>query len=220
MMKTNSPLVVILLGSPGSGKSTQASRLSQKYHIPHISMGRALRKIAISGSKLAQKVNFYLNRGELVPDQVIDEALRHILNQIDLSKGIIFEGVPRSLDQLKIFDQILADYKLNAPIVFNIVIADRLVWQRIQNRAKRPGTDIRHDESREQVLKRLEWTKIETAPLINEYKRRKQLITVNGEESMNQVEESISQVLDKIEDALCQNSSRPNQEGIKEYNRL
>src|SRR5918911_1237464 len=100
---------LVLLGPPGSGKGTQAARLSLAYGIPHIATGDIFRALVEAGTPLGQQLKAYLDRGELVPDALVIDVIRHRLSQPDAQRGFILDGFPRTVPQAEALDRLLTE---------------------------------------------------------------------------------------------------------------
>lgn len=189
------PQSFIFLGPPGSGKSTQAEIFSNKLAIPWLSMGRTLRQFSAQQTKLGKLVADQVNHGLLVPDQVIDLVLRRSLTEMDTSRGLILEGVPRSLTQWQLVKKILVDFQLDSPVVFNIDISDQESFKRISQRRQSPTQDLRSDDTDQKLKKRIVWTKSETQPLIDQFRQSGYLYDIKGEQPVGKVTADIEEII-------------------------
>ena len=119
---------IIMLGAPGAGKGTQAKQIAAKYSIPHISTGDIFRANIKNGTELGKKAQEYMNRGELVPDEVTIGIVRERLAEDDCKKGCILDGFPRTVAQADALDQIMKDlgYKLDGAVDIEVPL-DKLV---------------------------------------------------------------------------------------------
>ena len=131
-MSGRNPLVLILLGPPGSGKGTQAVKLSQSLGLPHISTGDLFRENIGQGTPLGQQADTYISQGRLVPDDVTLDMLFHRIAQPDCVKGYLLDGFPRTIHQAEVFEQRLSsDARL---IVLNLQVTDSEIIRRIAGR--------------------------------------------------------------------------------------
>ena len=164
---------LILLGAPGAGKGTQAAALAEPFGVPHISSGEFLRRHVADGTELGRKVARYLERGELAPDElvmaVVDEALART------AAGYILEGFPRTLSQAREAEARHASGLADA-VVF-LELPDDVAWQRI---AERMPTGRSDDRDREVVERRLRTFHAETDPVVDYYRDRGLLVTVDA----------------------------------------
>lgn len=210
---------IILLGAPGSGKGTQAEMLSQTYGMPHISTGDILREEVMKGASLGEKVKVYMNKGELVPDELVIEILKNRLQEPDCKEGFILDGFPRTLKQAKALDKILSEISLEIDAVLYIDVADEEIIRRLSLRRtcklcgrvynlyyNPPKHDekcdicggelfIRNDDKPEVLKRRLKVFNEETKPLIDYYKEKRLLVRING---MGPIDQVFHQIVKKL----------------------
>ncbi len=210
---------IVLLGPPGAGKGTQAVKIVSQFAIPHISTGDILRKNLKEGTPLGLKAKEYMDRGLLVPDDLVVEIIKDRLTKKDCAKGFMLDGFPRTVAQAKALDTVLKDMEISLDAVLNInvdydLLVDRITGRRICkdcgatyhvifNPSKVEGKcDVcggklyqRDDDREETVKKRLEVYTEETQPLINYYQRKNILKTINGEQNIDKVFEDIKDTL-------------------------
>ncbi len=196
---------LVLLGPPGAGKGTQAQVLSKDLAVPHISTGDMLREALRSASVLGLKAKEYMDRGELVPDDLVIALVRERLSQPDAKKGFILDGYPRTPDQAESLGKTLADLKmpLDVTLYFKtslLVIIRRLGGRRICSQCGktyhmtnfRPKVDgvcdvcqgslmQRPDDREEAIENRLKVYEKQTAPLIEYYKEKNLLEEISGD---------------------------------------
>ncbi len=175
---------LVLLGPPGSGKGTQATRLKEQLQIPHISTGDLLRAEVAAGSPLGLQAKEVMARGDLVSDEILLGMLENRLGQADVAKGFILDGYPRNVAQANALDGLLA--KIGQPLdaVVQLDVATELLVERIAGRAKAEG---REDDNPESVRKRLQVYNDSTAPVIGFYEGRGTLAKVDGVGSLEEV---------------------------------
>ncbi|MFC7520654.1 adenylate kinase [Xanthomonas populi] len=183
---------LVLLGPPGSGKGTQATRLKETFEIPHISTGDLLRAEVAAGSPLGLKAKEVMARGDLVSDEILLGMLASRLGQADVAKGFILDGYPRNVAQANALDGLLS--KIGQPLdaVVQLDVASELLVERIAGRAKAEG---REDDNPESVRKRLQVYTDSTAPVIGFYAQRCKLARVDGVGSLDEVLERIRKAL-------------------------
>lgn len=179
--ETKVPKVIILLGAPGSGKGTQAVKLSKELKIPHISTGDIFRDNVKNNTELGKKVKSYMDAGKLVPDELVTELLQDRLSQKDAEKGYILDGYPRTLKQAEDFEK-FAGKKLNIIAIY-LDVSDAVLLERINKRAKESKV-VRSDDKPEIAKDRIKVYHKQTAPLIDYYKKKGQLTTLKGEEGI------------------------------------
>lgn len=183
---------IVLLGAPGSGKGTQAALLVEDLDLPHISTGEVLRAAVKSGTLLGRKAKTVMDRGELVPDDIMLGLMEERLSESDGENGFILDGYPRNLSQAEALDELLE--RLGQPVdeALQIDIDPEMVIQRIAKRAQEEG---RSDDTEEVVRKRLEVYAAETAPVVDYYARKGILSRVLGEGTVDEVFQRIRGVL-------------------------
>ncbi|RIL11416.1 MAG: adenylate kinase [Proteobacteria bacterium] len=163
---------ILLLGPPGAGKGTQAVRIAQNFSIPHISTGDMMRAAVSSGSALGAKVKGYMDRGELVPDEVVIDIIDERLSNPDCKGGFLLDGFPRTIEQAKkVGDYLKKAGKELSHIVELRVPSDELI-RRIQGRAA--AGSGRADDSVEVAKNRLDVFLKLTAPMIEYYRTHKE----------------------------------------------
>jgi adenylate kinase len=183
---------IVLLGAPGSGKGTQAALLMDHFNIPHISTGAVLREAVANATPLGQQAREVMERGELVPDEVMLNLIEERLGEADVAAGFILDGYPRNLGQAQSLDEVLQ--RLEQPVDFAVMIEvdQELVVERIAQRAAQEG---RSDDSEEVVRNRLRVYAEQTAPVAGHYADQGLLTRVLGEGSIQEVQERILGVL-------------------------
>lgn len=210
---------IVLLGPPGAGKGTQAAKIVSRFAIPHISTGDILRKNLREGTPLGLKAKEYMDRGLLVPDDLVVEIIKDRLTQKDCAKGFMLDGFPRTVAQAKALDTVLKDMGISLDAVLNInvdydLLVDRITGRRIckdcgatyhvafnppkvEGKCDVCGGELyqRDDDKEETVKKRLEVYTEETQTLINYYQEKSILESINGEQNIDKVFEDIKDTL-------------------------
>lgn len=203
-LPTNEQHVVILLGPPGSGKGTQAKRVTQELNIPHISTGDILRENIKSETELGRRAKEFMNAGRLVPDALVLDMLFERVRRKDCKSGYLLDGFPRTIPQAESLDQFL-ESKVHL-VAINLAVSDEIIVKRISgrlsctvcghvhNRFLSPpklegicdlcgGELIQRPDDRSEVVKeRLLVYAKQTAPLIDYYERKGILHTIDGEQ--------------------------------------
>ena len=179
---------LILLGSPGSGKGTQATFLAEKFKIPHISTGEILRQAIARKTSIGTRARSYLEAGELVPDMLIMALIRERLVKQDTLNGWILDGFPRNLAQARALDAILMIIGQKYPIVVNFNVNTESLIRRMLQRG-------RQDDTENAIRRRLEIYQERTTPLINLYRNRHCLIQIDGNRSVAEVTSSLENAL-------------------------
>jgi len=212
---------IILFGPPGAGKGTQAKKLVDFYGIPQISTGDILRANVREGTELGLAARAYMDKGELVPDQVLIGIIKNRLKEADCKKGFILDGYPRTVTQADALEAILDEIEKPIDVVLNLEVPDEVLVGRISGRlmckcgasyhiTSNPpkkdnicdscGSEIfqRVDDTADAVQNRLDVYKKQTQPLINYYKEKGILVTLNGTKDINVVFEDIKAILVKF----------------------
>ncbi|HEX7311453.1 MAG TPA: adenylate kinase [Gaiellaceae bacterium] len=185
---------ILLLGPQGSGKGTQAKRISEAYGIPHIATGDMLRAAIAAATELGRKVKPIYDRGDLVPDELMIELIRERLAQDDTEKGFALDGFPRTLPQAEALDPMLREIGKELTVVFVLQLSHEVSIERLLKRAQIEG---RVDDTPEAIAKRLEIYRRETEPLIEWYRIRSNVVTVHGDRTVNEVFAEIQQALEQ-----------------------
>jgi len=215
-MKNKSLTRIIFLGPPGSGKGTQAKNISKKFKIPHIAPGDIFRKIIKTGKpkKIANAIKHYVQNGLLVPDEIVFNAVKSILNK----EKFLLDGYPRSINQAKLLDEYLNSSSFQKVIYFKVTdkeIIKRLTARRTCPKCGRvyniytlkPKKDnlcdicntkliIRADDKPETVKKRIKVYKKETKPLNEYYKKKNLLVEINAEDSIENIFKKICKIIE------------------------
>lgn len=175
---------MIFLGPPGAGKGTQAGILSDACGVPHISTGDILRKAVSNQTELGQKAQQYMNAGELVPDNLVLELIRERLTEADAQAGWILDGFPRNVPQAEFMDQLLAEISQPYDCVINLEVPDEVIVARLLSRG-------REDDSQEVIENRLQVYREQTQPLIEFYRGRQKLVSMDGNRPMEKVADDL-----------------------------
>ncbi len=203
---------IILLGAPGSGKGTQASRISEKYNLPHISTGNIFREITRSGTPLGDKIKEIIDGGNLCPDSLTVEIVKDRLSKADCANGYILDGFPRDIAQAKELERFSPpDLVINLNIDL-VKIEKRLTGRRVCKDCLNsfhidhvgetkvcPNCKgeliVREDDNPLSVRERLNVYKKNTEPLIDFYQKNGLLRTVNGDSEIDKVFGEIVKIL-------------------------
>jgi adenylate kinase len=183
---------LVLLGAPGSGKGTQATRLKEHLQVPHISTGDLLRAEVAAGSKLGLEAKQVMDRGNLVSDEILLGMLESRFARPDTANGFILDGYPRNLAQAGALDALLARIGQRMDFAVQLEVPTDLLVDRIAGRAKAEG---RADDSPESVRTRLDVYSSQTAPVIDFYRQHGQLTVVDGVGSLDDVFSRIVEAL-------------------------
>lgn len=179
---------LIIMGPPGAGKGTQASRIAERYSIPAVSTGDIFRRNLAEGTPLGEQAKTYMDAGEYVPDEVTNAMVADRLAADDASSGWLLDGYPRTLAQVGALDDILAASGTSLDSVVELVVDAEIVIERLLKRAEIEG---RADDNAETIRRRMEVYLAETAPLTQEYGSRGLLARVDGLGSVDDVTDRI-----------------------------
>ncbi len=213
-------MILILLGAPGVGKGTQSENIVKKYSIVQISTGDILRNEVKHETELGKKAKQFMEKGELVPDDLIIKMIEKRISQSDCSNGFLLDGFPRTIEQAESFDRMIKEKNLKLDRVIYIDVEDSEIIERLSLRrvcptcgaiyhlkSKPPRQDMvcdicgskliqRSDDTKETVENRLKVFKEHTKPLIEYYQKQGKLSSINGLGSVNEVFSRIQKVLD------------------------
>jgi adenylate kinase len=168
---------LVLLGAPGSGKGTQAARLTGHLQVPHISTGNLLRAEVAAGSRLGLAAREVMARGELVSDEILLGMLEDRFSREDTRGGFILDGYPRNLAQANALGELLARIGQPMDAAVQLEVPQELLVERIAGRAREEG---RADDTPESVRTRLKVYEEQTAPVVDYYRQRGLLSVVDG----------------------------------------
>ena len=184
---------LLIMGPQGVGKGTQAALLSTHYDIPAIATGDIFRFNIKNKTPLGLEALSYTDKGELVPDELTNSIVKDRLAQDDAANGWILDGYPRNASQVEALDAMLAELCQKLDAVVALEASRDVLLERMAKRAKEQG---RSDDTPEVIAKRLETYEKETAPLLDIYKQRGLLISVNGVGEIDEISNAIIAELD------------------------
>ena len=185
---------LILFGKPGSGKGTQAEFVKRKYDLVHISTGDLFRNNISNNTDLGLLAKSYMEKGDLVPDEVTIKMLEAEVNKHPNANGFIFDGFPRTTIQAEILDQFLSTLKLSISMTIALEVDENLLIDRLINRGKDSGRA--DDQDRFKIQNRFEEYNNKTSPLINYYKNQNKFFEVNGVGDVNEISARIFKTID------------------------
>ena len=187
-------LNLILFGKPGSGKGTQASLIKNEYNLVHISTGDVFRKNMSNKTDLGMLAKGYMEKGELVPDEVTVNMLKEELEDHLPCEGFIFDGFPRTSYQAEKLDALLTKYSLNIHLTIALDVDNETLIERLLNRGKSSGRA--DDQSEDKINKRLQEYDKKTKPLIEFYTKQNKYKSINGIGEMDDITARIVNLLD------------------------
>lgn len=188
-------LNIVIFGAPGSGKGTQSEKLIEKYNLAHISTGDVLRAEIKNGTELGKLAEGYISKGQLVPDDVVIGMLANVLDSKKGAAGVIFDGFPRTLEQGKALDAMLAERGQEVSIVVSLDVEEEELIARLIKRGQQSG---RSDDNMETIKSRLEVYKNQTSPLKKEYETSGKLVNIKGIGTIEEIFSKISEAIDNI----------------------
>ena len=212
---------IVLLGAPGVGKGTQAEKLAKELSIPHISTGDMFREAVARGTEMGMKAKEYMDRGELVPDDVVIGVVKERLSQPDCAIGFILDGFPRTVAQAEALERVMEELGKNIEYAISIDVAEDEIVRRLSGRRtceacgkvyhviynppkqegvcdECGGTLYQRDDDKEETIRnRLRVYREKTAPLIDFYARRGVLRNIDGSKRVDEVTADIRALLDK-----------------------
>lgn len=212
-------MILIFLGAPGSGKGTQSELISKEFSIPQISTGDILRNEVALATDLGMEAKTYMDKGELVPDDIIIKIIENRIKEKDTKKGFILDGFPRTIKQAEALDTMLQNNNLSISKVILIDVADEEIIRRLGDRRVCPNCNAvynitynppkqsgtcdkcggkliqRNDDKEEVIVKRLSTYKENTQPLIGYYEKTKRLTVIPGDMDIKSI---FNNILDEL----------------------
>jgi len=179
---------LIFLGAPGAGKGTQAEILAESLDIPHISTGEILRSAIADKTNLGLKAKTYMDKGDLVPNELVLDLVRERLAQGDAQKGWILDGFPRNVSQAEFLKNLLQELNQNCHAVINLDVPHDVLLKRLLARGRK-------DDNEETISHRLEVYHQQTAPLIDYYEKHQLLKNVNGDRELSQISQELESIV-------------------------
>ncbi|MGK8424760.1 adenylate kinase [Staphylococcus epidermidis] len=213
---------IILMGLPGAGKGTQASEIVKKFPIPHISTGDMFRKAIKDETDLGKEAKSYMDRGELVPDEVTVGIVKERISEDDAKKGFLLDGFPRTIDQAESLNQIMSELDRVIDAVINIEVPEEELMNRLTGRriCEKCGTtyhlvfnppkvdgicDIdggklyqREDDNPETVSNRLSVNVKQSKPILEYYNNKGVLKNIDGSKDIDEVTNDVIDILDHL----------------------
>lgn len=213
---------IILMGLPGAGKGTQASEIVKKFPIPHISTGDMFRKAIKDETDLGKEAKSYMDRGELVPDEVTVGIVKERISEDDAKKGFLLDGFPRTIDQAEVLNDIMSELGRNIDAVINIEVPEEELMNRLTGRriCEKCGTtyhlvfnppkvdgicDIdggklyqREDDNPETVSNRLNVNVKQSKPILEYYNEKGVLKNIDGAKDIDDVTKDVIDILDQL----------------------
>ncbi|MDR0732636.1 MAG: adenylate kinase [Dysgonamonadaceae bacterium] len=188
-------LNIVIFGAPGCGKGTQSERIVKEYDLFHISTGILLRTEIEKQTELGKLAEKYIQKGSLLPDDLIIKMLLDVLESNPNKNGFIFDGFPRTIMQAETLDRLLHEKNTDIIAVLNLDVEEAVLIERMSQRGKMQG---RSDDTPDTIRKRLEIYRISTEPLIAYYEKQGKLFKIKGNRPIDDVFEDIRGILDHL----------------------
>lgn len=185
-------LNIVIFGAPGSGKGTQSELIIKEYGLDHISTGDVLRAEIKGETELGKIATGYIEKGQLVPDELIIDILAKVLDSKKESKGVIFDGFPRTIPQAKALKKMLNERNTDVSVMLNLQVDEEELISRLLERGKISG---RSDDNLETIKSRLEVYHNQTAPLADYYIGEGKHVAIKG---MGTIEEIFGRIKDAV----------------------
>ena len=185
-------LNIIIFGAPGSGKGTQSDLMKKKYELAHISTGDVLRQEIKNETELGKIAKGFIDKGQLVPDDLICDMLDNVLETLKDTKGIIFDGFPRTIPQAEALEKILDKRGMDVSILIDLQVENEELIKRLLERGKLSG---RSDDNEETIQSRLKVYHSQTAPLAEHYKKKGKHAPIKGNGTIEDIFNRINEKL-------------------------
>ena len=188
---------LVIFGAPGSGKGTQSEKLIDRYGLTHISTGDVLRKEIAAGSELGKIADSFISQGQLIPDDLMVDILANVLdsNQ-ETTKGVIFDGFPRTIPQAKALKKMLEERNSKVHAVVGLEVDDNELVDRLLKRGRQSG---RSDDNLETINQRLKVYHDQTSPLRDYYLSEGKYHSIHGSGSIDDIFTTIKQSLERAD---------------------
>ncbi|MDY5452105.1 MAG: adenylate kinase [Alloprevotella sp.] len=186
---------LVIFGAPGSGKGTQSDLLVAKYGFRHISTGDVLRAEIKQGTELGRTAQQFIDKGQLIPDELMIEILASVYDSLCPCEGVIFDGFPRTIPQAEALKKMLAQRGTEVSAVLQLEVPEEMLTERLLNRGKTSG---RADDNAETIRKRLEVYHSQTAPLAAWYVAEGKLHAIKGYGALEEINAALCEVIDNV----------------------
>jgi len=193
MNKNKKMFYLIIFGPPGSGKGTHSKKIVEKYDFVHISTGDIFRNEMAKDTDLGKLAKKYIDKGKLVPDNVVLKMLFSNIAMYENPKGFVLDGFPRTIEQAEKLDETILNKTLNTTLVISLDVTDDELIARL---LKRGEDSHRSDDNEEIIRQRLEVYKQQTKPLLDHYKQKKVLKSINGIGKIDDIFVDICKIID------------------------
>ncbi len=195
---------VLFIGGPGAGKGTQSARMADFFGLTHLSSGDLLRKHIVEGTTLGQRVKDFMDRGDLVPDQIVMDMLRKPVLAASRTGGYILDGFPRTAEQAHAAYLVASELGVEVQVAVHLRVDHDVLVARLMSRGR--GAD---DNDRKVIEHRIEVYEEQTTPLVEYYAVREELITIDGGRSVDEVSWDLVSALQARNVGLAARASEP-----------
>lgn len=190
-------LNIVIFGAPGSGKGTQSDLMKKNYGLAHISTGDVLRQEIKDETELGQTAKGYIDKGQLVPDELICDMLEKKLETLKDTKGVIFDGFPRTIPQAEALEKMLKKHGTDVSVLLDLQVEDEELMKRLLERGKISG---RSDDNEETIQSRLKVYHTQTAPLAEYYQGKGKHVAIKGKGTIEDIFNRIDEAIKKLKD--------------------
>ena len=184
---------IVIFGPPGAGKGTQSNFIVNKFQLHQLSTGDLLRKEIKDKTKLGNEISSIINSGNLVSNQIVSDLIEKYISNSIYKSRLIFDGYPRNLNQAKNLNSLLIKYDQKIDVVLKLSVSLKTIKKRI---SERKNLENREDDNEKIAIKRYEMYEKNIEPVIEYYKQTKLLIVVNGEKSVTEISDEISDLIE------------------------
>jgi adenylate kinase len=186
---------IVIFGAPGSGKGTQSDKMIEKYGLNHISTGDVLRSEIKKGTELGKTAAGYIDKGQLIPDDLMVSILASVYDSFGDHKGVIFDGFPRTIPQAEALKKMLEERGHRIAAMIELDVPEEELMTRLIKRGQESG---RSDDNAETIKKRLDVYHNQTSPLIEWYEKEGIRHHINGLGALDRIAGDIQQVIDQL----------------------
>ena len=190
---------LVIFGPPGAGKGTQSEKILDKYGLTHLSTGDVFRSNIKGETELGVLAKSYIDRGDLVPDEVTIAMVEDFLTNHSDARGFVFDGFPRTITQGEVLDDILSNKNTAINIVLALEVVEDELVRRLLERGKISGRS--DDQSEDKIRNRFNEYQQKTEPLLQYYEKQGKLVRVHGMGSIDEIFNNLSEAIDKAQSA-------------------
>ncbi len=186
---------ILLFGGPGAGKGTQAAKVIEKYGLIHLSTGNILRSAISEKTKLGKEASKFIEKGDLVPDEVVIGMIKEKIEAGSDSEGFVFDGFPRTIKQAEALDKLLNDKGTPVSLMLALDVEEKILIDRLLRRAE---LENRPDDNQKVIENRIKVYNLVTSIVADYFKKQDKYTSISGEGSIEEIFQRITKVIDKI----------------------